>query len=47
MLLNAGQTLTKRPPGVPGDVITRRPHLISGYWNRAEATHNSIRDGWF
>jgi acyl-CoA synthetase (AMP-forming)/AMP-acid ligase II len=38
---------TPVPPGVPGEVITRGPHLISGYWNQPEATHNSIRDGWF
>jgi acyl-CoA synthetase (AMP-forming)/AMP-acid ligase II len=35
------------PPGIPGEVITRGPHLISGYWNRPEATKEAIRDGWF
>ena len=35
------------PPGMPGEVITRGPHLISGYWNRPEATKEAIRDGWF
>jgi acyl-CoA synthetase (AMP-forming)/AMP-acid ligase II len=35
------------PPGIPGEVVTRGPHLISGYWNRPEATAETIRDGWF
>jgi len=35
------------PPGVPGEVITRGPHLISGYWNLPDATREAIRDGWF
>jgi acyl-CoA synthetase (AMP-forming)/AMP-acid ligase II len=35
------------PPGTPGEVITRGPHLFSGYWNRPEATKEAIRDGWF
>jgi acyl-CoA synthetase (AMP-forming)/AMP-acid ligase II len=35
------------PPGMPGEVITRGPHLFSGYWNRSDATNDAIRDGWF
>ena len=35
------------PPGVPGEVVTRGLHLISGYWNQPEATRAAIRDGWF
>ena len=35
------------PPGVPGEVISRGPHLISGYWNLPDATREAIRDGWF
>jgi len=34
-------------PGVPGEVITRGPHLIKGYWNRPEDTANAFKDGWF
>ena len=34
-------------PGVPGEVITRGPHLITSYWNLPDATRDSIRDGWF
>jgi acyl-CoA synthetase (AMP-forming)/AMP-acid ligase II len=35
------------PPGLPGEVITRGPHLFTGYWNRPDATREAIRDGWF
>lgn len=35
------------PPGVPGEVITRGPHLFSGYWNQPQATRAAVRDGWF
>ena len=35
------------PPGHPGEVITRGPHLFTGYWNRPDATREAIRDGWF
>lgn len=35
------------PPGIPGEVVTRGPHLITSYWNRPEATHEAIREGWF
>lgn len=35
------------PPGIPGEVVTRGPHLISAYWNRPDATQDAIRDGWF
>jgi acyl-CoA synthetase (AMP-forming)/AMP-acid ligase II len=35
------------PPGIPGEVITRGPHLFSGYWNNPDATRDSVRDGWF
>jgi acyl-CoA synthetase (AMP-forming)/AMP-acid ligase II len=28
-------------------VITRGPHLFSGYWNRPDATREAVRDGWF
>jgi acyl-CoA synthetase (AMP-forming)/AMP-acid ligase II len=34
-------------PGVPGEVITRGPHLFKEYWNQPEATISAFRDGWF
>jgi acyl-CoA synthetase (AMP-forming)/AMP-acid ligase II len=35
------------PPGVPGEVVTRGPHLFKHYWNRPDETASSYRDGWF
>jgi acyl-CoA synthetase (AMP-forming)/AMP-acid ligase II len=32
---------------MPGEVITRGPHLFSGYWNQPEATSSALREGWF
>ncbi|HVP30002.1 MAG TPA: long-chain fatty acid--CoA ligase [Myxococcota bacterium] len=33
-------------PGVPGEVIVRGRHVMKGYWNRPEATAETIRGGW-
>jgi acyl-CoA synthetase (AMP-forming)/AMP-acid ligase II len=30
----------------PGELIVRAPHVMVGYWNRPEATAESIVDGW-
>jgi len=32
--------------GVPGEVLIRGPHIMIGYWNRPEATAESLVDGW-
>jgi long-chain acyl-CoA synthetase len=29
-----------------GEVLTRGPHVMKGYWNDPAATHAAIRDGW-
>jgi O-succinylbenzoate-CoA ligase len=30
----------------PGEVVVRGPHIMLGYWNRPEATAETLRDGW-
>ncbi len=34
-------------PGEVGEVLVRSRSVISGYWNRPDATAQAIRDGWF
>ena len=34
------------PVGQVGEVLLDGPMLIRGYWNRPEATEESLRDGW-
>lgn len=33
-------------PGEPGEVIVAGAHIMLGYWNRPEATAETVRDGW-
>ena len=33
--------------GEEGELLLRGPHMCTGYWNKPEATAESIRDGWF
>ncbi len=46
------ETVGRPLPGVEvrfapdGEVLTRGPHVMKGYWNDAEATAAAIRDGW-
>ncbi len=30
-----------------GEILTRGPHVMAGYWNNPAATNDVIRDGWF
>lgn len=32
--------------GVVGEIITRGPHVMKGYWNRPEETAHALRNGW-
>jgi len=40
---DAGQPL---PPGEVGEIWFRGPNLIRGYWNKPQATAETIVDGW-
>ena len=33
--------------GVNNEILVRGPNIFRGYWNRAEATAEVVRDGWF
>src|SRR5207247_9587833 len=46
------ETVGQAIPGVEvkiapdGEVLTRGPHVMKGYWNTPQATADAIRDGW-
>lgn len=33
-------------PGEPGEILTRGPHMMRGYWRREEETARTMRGGW-
>lgn len=37
---------TDVPVGEIGELLVRGPQVMKGYWNRPEATRDTIRDGW-
>ena len=40
------EKLEEIQPGEQGEVIIRGPHIMKGYWNRPEATAETIKNGW-
>jgi acyl-CoA synthetase (AMP-forming)/AMP-acid ligase II len=34
------------PPGTAGEVVVRGPHIMREYWNRPEATAETLKGGW-
>ncbi len=41
-----GEDGSELPPDTPGELISSGPHNMIGYWNRPEATAETLRYGW-
>ena len=41
-----GDNGQRLPPGAVGEIVTRSPALMAGYWGDAAATRAALKDGW-
>ncbi|HEV2610283.1 MAG TPA: AMP-binding protein [Noviherbaspirillum sp.] len=41
------ETGALKPVGEEGEIVVKTPSLLKSYWNKPEATAQSMRDGWF
>ncbi|WP_407175545.1 class I adenylate-forming enzyme family protein [Bradyrhizobium sp. STM 3562] len=35
------------PPGIPGEIVVRGPHVFAEYWGHQRATEEALRNGWY
>ncbi|MCW2862382.1 MAG: AMP-dependent synthetase [Actinoallomurus sp.] len=42
-----GPDLAEVPPGQPGEVVVKGPHVMPAYWGLPEETAGAFTDGWF
>jgi acyl-CoA synthetase (AMP-forming)/AMP-acid ligase II len=40
------ETGALKPNGEEGEILVKTPSLLKSYWNKPEATRESLRDGW-
>ncbi len=41
------ETRQEMPQGEVGEIVTRSPFVMNGYWMKEDATNAVIRDGWY
>ncbi len=41
------ETKKEMPQGDVGEIVTKSPFIMDGYWNKPDATQAVIRDGWY
>lgn len=41
------ETRKETPQGEVGEIVTKSPFIMEGYWGKPDATHAVIRDGWY
>jgi len=45
-IVDLGDGVTEVPVGETGELLVKGPQVMKGYWNRPDATAETITDGW-